>query len=309
MLKRSLFILAGFLLAAPWALQAQTPKTNDAGITAPNASILKLYSESGCPSVYGIIGSGSVDLPGTSGTQSPRIYRNGIPSSCAVPKAWPGFYGEGSFAYDAYTLTNPTGSPQCVNMNLYVYDSEVGDYVHLTVYSGSFNPGSISTNYLADSGSSAAYGGSVGLSVTVGAGQSIVVVMTNPFGTGTGQDYLFSYDNLCITYDRSYRDDRGRSMVCYNSYTGYYQWSILMGLGAGDVYLGQANVSNGGNTLLSSSSDPLRLVLNVYPIKGSALGFFHPASFGNQNGNILMDSNIYNNPPSDCLPQIDTVKR
>ncbi len=299
MLKRNSFILAGFLLASPWALKAQAPKVNDANIAIPSAAILAI-STTECPSVYGILGSGSVDLPGTSGTHSPRIFRNGTPSSCAVPKSWPGVFGSGSYAYDAYTLTNSTGISQCVNMNLYVYSSE-GNQIHLTVYNGSFNPSSISTNYLADSGSSAPPGSSVGLSLTVGAGQSIVVVLTNPFGTATGQDYLLSYDNLCVTYDRSYLDDMGRSSICYNSYTGQYKWTILSGFGAGTDYTGQAMISNSGNTLKSASIDPLTIVFNVYPINQSALGFFHPRAWGNMIGSILADKNINNNPPSDCI--------
>lgn len=309
MFKRSLAILAGFLLAAPWALPAQTLPRNDAGIAAPSTWSKPSEVSTSCPTLYGVLGSGSLDLPGTSGTHSPRIFRNGIPSFCGVPKPWPGFFGSGSYAYDAYTITNPTGSAQCVNMGVYVFSGEIASQIHITVYSGSFDPGSIQTNYLADSGGSAGPGGSTGLTFNVGAGQTIVVVLTNPGGAATGTDYLLYYDNLCVNYDRSYLDDQGRSLICYNSVTGQYRWSIFLGFGAGNVYTGQANISAGGNTLISASSDPLKLIFNIYPAKGSALGFFHPASWGNQVGSILGDINIYNDPPSDCIRQTETVKR
>ena len=118
MLSRIFATLAVLMLAAPMALRAQVPN-NDVGKPAQGSVVGAVQSEQGCPTVYGVLGSGSLVLPGTSGTHSPRIFRNGVPSSCDTPESWPGTFGSGSYAYDAYTLTNGTGSSQGVNMNVY----------------------------------------------------------------------------------------------------------------------------------------------------------------------------------------------
>ena len=53
------------------------------------------------------------------GSQTGRLNRFAVVSSCASPKASPGtFTTTGARAYDAYTFQNTTGSPQCVAVTL-----------------------------------------------------------------------------------------------------------------------------------------------------------------------------------------------
>ena len=46
-------------------------------------------------------------------------------------------------------------------------------------------------------------------------------------------------------YDLGFMDDYGRSQVCVNSSTGAWQWTVLKGNGAGNVYTGAGTVMNG----------------------------------------------------------------
>lgn len=105
-----------------------------------------------CPeiAIAGVLGSGSPSHPGTSGTQNARLNRNGIASTCDTPKAC-NIFATGTFNYDAYTLANESGDPQCVSVELEVTD-ETGCNLESDAYLGSFDPANICTNYLADPG-------------------------------------------------------------------------------------------------------------------------------------------------------------
>ena len=45
-----------------------------------------------------------------------RMFRDGIPSTCAAPKVCPGPFDAAPHHYDSYTFTNTTGSTQCVTV-------------------------------------------------------------------------------------------------------------------------------------------------------------------------------------------------
>lgn len=112
--------------------------------------------------------------------QNLRLFRNGVSSACANPKAaCPGVFGTGTRSYDAYTFTNTTSSA-CVTFDL---TSGCGTNIYGTVYKGSFNPANICQNYLADQGVSSS--GTARASFVVGAGESFVVVV-NEVNQGAG---------------------------------------------------------------------------------------------------------------------------
>src|SRR5438552_6736458 len=80
-------------------------------------------------------------------TETNRLTRNaGTGSVCGVQKAFPGTQA-GTFHYDAYTFTNPSAFTVCISVNL---TNSCTNNVFTEAYSPSFNPASISTNYLAD---------------------------------------------------------------------------------------------------------------------------------------------------------------
>ena len=90
---------------------------------------------------------------------------NGALSSCAVSPPCPGEL-IGTFHYDAYQLTNPSGSPVCITVTL-----SDPTCIYSEVYLGSFDPNNSCTNYLADSNLNASY------SVTVPGNATIWVVV------------------------------------------------------------------------------------------------------------------------------------
>src|SRR5204862_4230805 len=99
-----------------------------------------------------------------------RLTRNGVASICGTLKPYPGTTGAGAFFYDTYTLTNTTGSSQCVRVN---YGSNGAGDVFVAAYSTSFNSAALATNYLADGGSSNAY---FGFSFDMAPGSTVVLV-------------------------------------------------------------------------------------------------------------------------------------
>ncbi len=176
-------------------------------------------------SVSGTLGSGSPDWPSTSGLQTPnRIFRDGVPSSCAAPKACPGTFGSGSFNYDAYTFTNESSDPQCVTVN---YDPNSGGNpgsvnLHAVVYLGSYTE-TVCPNYLADSGSS----DTLAFSFTVPGGTDfVVVIVANNPGTGVGQTYSFTIvGNICRGFDYCIQGNNALRFIQFNSETGAYLYT------------------------------------------------------------------------------------
>ncbi|MEK7832685.1 MAG: hypothetical protein AAB401_16450, partial [Acidobacteriota bacterium] len=176
----------------------------------------------------GTLGNGSPNWPSTSGQQTPaRLFRDGVPSTCAAPKTCPGPFGAGSFTSDAYTFANSSSQPQCVTVN---FEPNVGCNVnvHAIAYLTSYDRGNLCLNYLADSGSS----DDLPFSFTVPAGANFVVVIAanNPGGVGNGCAYKFTVvGNICqgvivgpgtaFPVRSEAGDQEAGSVLIYNVYT------------------------------------------------------------------------------------------
>lgn len=132
----------------------------------------------------------------TTGTQTLRLFRDGVASTCAVPKPTsPGTFGAGQYRYDAYTFT--AGSTGCVTVTLTVTGGPGN--IHSVAYVGAFNPTNINTNYRADSGSSALAGTPVTYSFNVTAGQQFTIVVNeNTVGGGVGTTYTLQVSGITI---------------------------------------------------------------------------------------------------------------
>ncbi len=113
--------------------------------------------------------------------QTGRLNRFAAVSTCAAPKACPlTFTTTGARWYDSYTITNPSNVPVCATIGT---TSSCGTTIFSVAYTGSFDPTSLCTNYLADPGSSFPATGYY--EATIPANGTIVVVVheVNP-GTG-----------------------------------------------------------------------------------------------------------------------------
>jgi hypothetical protein len=190
--------------------------------------------------VNGSLGLGSPDFPSVSGQQTPaRLFRDGIASTCAAPKACPGPFGAGSFTFDAYTFTNESSDTQCVTVQ---YRPNVGCGVnaHAIVYLNSFSPTNLCLNYLADVGSS----DDLDFSFEVPAGANFVVVIAanNPGGVGNGCAYQFTVvGNICEQFDFCVQSDTNPTQfIKINSTTGAYEFNDCL---KGVVFTGTGVVS------------------------------------------------------------------
>lgn len=132
--------------------------------------------------IHGTLGSGSPDHASTSGNQLGRLNRNGVVSSCAVPKACAIFDLTPGRAYDAYSFTNETGATACVSVSLEVLD-QAGCNLQVNAYLGLYDPNNVCVGYLADPGLSSGIPPSpISMSFDVPAGQVFILVVhtTNP---------------------------------------------------------------------------------------------------------------------------------
>jgi subtilisin-like proprotein convertase family protein len=184
------------------AAEARAAEMQISDNPAINAGNGKLAAFSGTPTTNaaclfpGSLGAGDL-------TMGLRLFRPGAPGgTCAAPQPFPGTAGAGPYYYDAYTFTNTTGSAACVVVNLTTTDLTNAN-IQSAAYLGSFNPGNLATNYLADpyvsSGTPAAPAGlTYSFNLANGATTVIIVFSANPNGTpaGTASNYTLSIDGL-----------------------------------------------------------------------------------------------------------------
>jgi hypothetical protein len=121
-------------------------------------------------------------------TQSDRLGRDGVPSTCA------GKSGSGGFAgtkfYKTFTFTNNSGTATCYTVNINAALGGAGD-IQSEAYSPTYNPAAITTNLLGDTGITGlgTTVGSASYSFTVPALANFVVVVNT---TGTTTSSVFS---------------------------------------------------------------------------------------------------------------------
>jgi len=120
-------------------------------------------------------------------TQTGRITRNGVPSTCGVPKVYPGTFDAVAHRFNAYTFQN-NGPASCVTVTLSTTDPVCSSNIFAVAYTPSFNPASIATNYLADTGSATGtptVGFSLPMSFFAPANSPVVVDVVESGGAGT----------------------------------------------------------------------------------------------------------------------------
>lgn len=114
------------------------------------------------------------------GTQTNRINRNGVVSACGAPKSFPGSIASGARTFDSYTFT------ACQAMCMEVELSSNSLNLFESVYSPSYDPTDIATNYQGDPGLSS---NSQSFGIDTAAATPYVVVVNDVDGTGIGTSY------------------------------------------------------------------------------------------------------------------------
>ena len=115
----------------------------------------------------------------------PRLTRDGVPSACGSTKAFPGLVSGsgGGYEYKRHSVNNP-GPAQCVSISLTTSSCSGGNALHLTAYSGSFDPSNLSSNYLGDLGGSPV-NRTLSMDIEVPANAQLVLVINENDGGST----------------------------------------------------------------------------------------------------------------------------
>ncbi len=152
------------------------------------------------PHLRGQLGVGSPDWPVSDGEQTGRVHTDGVRSSCAAPKAFPGFGAmTGARTFDAWAFHNPHSVAACVSVLLTV-DAEATCNMMAVAYLGEYDPEDLDLNYLADPGLEAGVppGAVVPFTFLVGAGESFVIVVNDVDGIAdAGCRYTLDVTGLC----------------------------------------------------------------------------------------------------------------
>ncbi|MDQ6860224.1 MAG: hypothetical protein M3032_03595 [Verrucomicrobiota bacterium] len=95
----------------------------------------------------------SSSLTTADATQSDRLGRDGVPSTCSG-KASPGGGFAGTKYYKKFTFANTSGAPRCFTVAINAALGGAGD-IESSAYDPAYDPTNLSLNYLGDSGVSA----------------------------------------------------------------------------------------------------------------------------------------------------------
>ncbi|MEP2103797.1 MAG: PEPxxWA-CTERM sorting domain-containing protein [Parasphingorhabdus sp.] len=142
-----------------------------------------------------VVVSGSGTLTDSDPTHNPRINRDGVVSTWAAPKTFPGTFGSGDFAYDTINGTFGANAFQDIFYQItYTNDSVNDGQPHSTAYANLFNPLDLSENYLGDSGSSPLLGETLSYQVIVSAGNELLVNFSQNFGGALPSEYSYTIE-------------------------------------------------------------------------------------------------------------------
>jgi uncharacterized repeat protein (TIGR01451 family) len=134
----------------------------------------------------------------STGTQTNRVTRDGRASTCSLSKPTAGVTAAASPRFDAYSFTATSSGCNVVTLT---GGPNVGGgtQTFAVVYSGSFDPASVTTNYLADMGSSPAFGAVNSFSFDAVAGQTYVAVVSEVPGAGASPPYTLTVTGPSLT--------------------------------------------------------------------------------------------------------------
>jgi len=163
-------------------------------------------------------------------TQTSRVFRDGIPSSCTggVPTAAP---VAGTYHFDQYNFTNPTGLPACVTVDLNANGcgGTANNSTQINAYSPTFDPANVATNLVGKPGFSTIGTGS--LAFPIAAGASFVVTVHEVVANGGCAAYSITvtYRTNCrqAGYDRT--NDGKADPTFFTPSSG--TWNILNSAG------------------------------------------------------------------------------
>ena len=183
----------------PHLATAQVAATDVAGGPAPTAPAMILSQTTPNFTITSTFGSPTPGAGYTvaTGTETPRLFRGGVVSTCASPKVCPGTFGSVSHPFDSYTFRNGD-SDACVTVTL-TQNSGTTFALFTESYAGSFNPSSLCPNYLAGPGFTWTISLPAVYSFNVPVCAVFVVVVNDVGGTAGGATYTLTVSDLSVT--------------------------------------------------------------------------------------------------------------
>lgn len=154
-----------------------------------------------CPPVpiTSSLGVAGGNFPKVSGTQTQRLFRDGVVSACGVARTQMAPIA-GSFSFDKYTFTNSAATTKCITIQLNVLETTASNYM-MGAFS-TFVPTNLTSGWLGDSGLSSGIPPTFqSFSVNIAAGASFDVVVFNTNTTGNGNPYalnVFGFDTCVV---------------------------------------------------------------------------------------------------------------
>ncbi len=161
-------------------IQSIPTAVNDAGIAPRVSTQLQNRTEAICTTYIG-------QFSGSSPTTSLRAFRDGVPSTCAVPGTCTAGLA-GSFLYNLFEWTNPISTTQCITVT---HSTTSTSFSFVTAHSAPVTLTNLCANYMGDGGSSPTPGGPVSFSINVPGNATVYFIVTNVTGT---PDYNIEID-------------------------------------------------------------------------------------------------------------------
>jgi len=171
-----------------------------------------------------IVQTGSIVLADP--TQNTRVFRDGIPSSCTGGTPVSAAVA-GTYHYDSYTYTNPTGQDACVTVD-FNFAGCGANSTQLNAYS-TFNPATAGANVIGKPGFSTIATGSLGFPIAAGGSYTLVVHEVAANSGCASYTFTVTYRTNCRQsgYDRS--NDGKADPTYFTPSTG--TWNVLNSAG------------------------------------------------------------------------------
>jgi Subtilase family len=173
-----------FTLASNYPCGQTADFTLTVNYTGGPQRVLNFTVSTGLLNITNTLGTQPVAPAGittATGTQTDRINRNGVPSACGTPKLFPGTIASGPRTFDSYTFTACQATCMTVGLN-----SSSGIGLFESVYSPSYDPTNIATNFQGDAGLS---GNAQSFGITSTAATPYTIVVNDVNGASFGSSY------------------------------------------------------------------------------------------------------------------------
>ena len=136
-----------------------------------------------------LVTSGVGEILDTDSSQNARVFRDGIASTWAAPKAFPNSSFTGTYYYDMIPVAFAPNAIQDIYYEI-IFGATNSSFSFAVAYKNSYDATDLSLNYLGDSGSSVVVGTPITFEVIVAAGDSLILAFSNVQAPPSGYSYV-----------------------------------------------------------------------------------------------------------------------